>query len=637
MALAAEGAALAGWNPGAVQAEIRGDEGDYRTAPCDAQFGVPQAPAPEQTEYECDVLVVGSGYAGMHAAMTARARGASVIVVDKGKPGYSGCSPFANGTIYYTEEYDDHDALMRLMNVVGEHVLNLDQFETLIQGTEEAYKQNKEWGIIGGYNFACASGYEGDIDHTKEFFQTCALGNDRHSRVCKLYDENGIPWIADTMINDVIVEDGRIVGAVGLHVKSGEFMQFKAKAVVLATGPGIVKGAGFVCGGNSFEADYLAAKLGLQLVGQEFDDYHQTSSYAPGDYFYSDNWAYVEPFASQGHAFCDIEDTDEAAASYAKSKASFMVQMRINSVLQGGAPNDGTKLRWHGESTEADPSETDPRVLDLQELGVSGKSNGTDRNHDIWGAGPGVNTHMCSGIFCGWDDHEGYTGVPGLYCAGDGCQGDMVGGTMYAVGMTSHGCSVQGNLAGAAAAAYASGVELVDLPADQVEECRREIFAPSERSGGFDPNWGVDYLQKIMGDPLVHICASDASLRGALVQIEHLRDVVVPNLVAYTGHDLRIALELKHKVFHSEAKVKAKLFREESRGMHYRTDFPYRDDENFLCHVGVSMAEDGTVVCAKIDVPESWKGDLTQSYGDRYPWRFPGEEEALAERGIVLA
>ena len=58
-------------------------------------------PAPDTTSYSCDVLVIGCGWAGLHAAVTAARAGKSVVVVDKGRPGYSGLSPFSQGCTYY--------------------------------------------------------------------------------------------------------------------------------------------------------------------------------------------------------------------------------------------------------------------------------------------------------------------------------------------------------------------------------------------------------------------------------------------------------------------------------------------------------------------------------------------------------
>ena len=132
-----------------------------------------------------------------------------------------------------------------------------------------------------------------------------------------------------------------------------------------------------------------------------------------------------------------------------------------------------------------------------------------------------------------------------------------------------------------------------------------------------------------MSVPEVQLAKDAASLQAALVQVENLRDAYLPKMMGYCGHDLRMALEARHKVLSAEMKLRASLAREESRGTHYRSDFPYRDDANFLCHLTVRKAQDGSMVVERVEVPDSWKGDLSLDYATRYPGRFPGEAEAL--------
>ena len=297
---------------------------------------------------------------------------------------------------------------------------------------------------------------------------------------------------------------------------------------------------------------------------------------------------------------------------------------RANQALQGLAAQDGTALSSRTTQGSANPD--DPRCAYCLSFGDQGKN----RTADSYGAAPGMPLHMASGVYCGWDDRDGATPVPGLYVAGDGEYGDMAEGVIYPfIGSTSTNCSAQGDQAGAAAAAYADGVELAELPADHVAAATDEIFAPRQLAKGWDPNYVVDRLVSIMSAPEVQLAKDGACMQAALSQVEYLRDNYVPKMMGYCGHDLRMVLEAKHKVFSAEMKLRASLAREESRGTHCRRDFPYRDDANFLCHLGACKADDGSMTIEKIEVPDSWKGDLTLDYATRYPGRFPGEAEAL--------
>ena len=61
--------------------------------------------------------------------------------------------------------------------------------------------------------------------------------------------------------------------------------------------------------------------------------------------------------------------------------------------------------------------------------------------------------------------------------------------------------------------------------------------------------------------------------------------------------------------------------------MHYREDYPFRDDENFLCWITVKQAEDGTMEMGRVDIPKEWlpKDFDTMSYEERYPIRILNE------------
>ena len=126
----------------------------------------------------------------------------------------------------------------------------------------------------------------------------------------------------------------------------------------------------------------------------------------------------------------------------------------------------------------------------------------------------------------------------------------------------------------------------------------------------------------------VNVAKTEATLQAALVQVEYMRDNVVPKLAARTGHDLRLCIEMKHKVLSAEMKLRASIAREESRGNHYRADIPYRDDDKFLCYMTVRKDGAGGMVVEKVPIPEAWTGDKSLAYQERYHYYFPGEPEA---------
>jgi hypothetical protein len=82
-------------------------------------------------------------------------------------------------------------------------------------------------------------------------------------------------------------------------------------------------------------------------------------------------------------------------------------------------------------------------------------------------------------------------------------------------------------------------------------------------------------------------------------------------------------------LLNAEMKLRASLFRTESRGAHYREEFPARDDKDWLAWVIITQDGDGMKL-ARRPVPDKWKPDPGLSYEKKYSNRFPGETEYLA-------
>ena len=124
-----------------------------------------------------------------------------------------------------------------------------------------------------------------------------------------------------------------------------------------------------------------------------------------------------------------------------------------------------------------------------------------------------------------------------------------------------------------------------------------------------------------LGDGDAELHQQEALARLAAAREQHL----VP---AAQDH-VRLCLEMQHKILNAELSLRASLAREETRGLHYRTDFPYRDDENFLCFITLTKNAEGGMDIEKIPVKDEWKGDLTEDYKTRYTYYFPKELETL--------
>ncbi len=587
------------------------------------ELPIPADPAaPSKTEFACDVLVVGGGFAGLNAAISAKKAGNSVIMVDKGRPGYSGLSPFASSHRWIDKNFgDDPKAFRACVQRGGEYITNLDWYQVWIDESKAAYERLMEWGVLTQFPKASIAGeYFNQLDYAgyRDKFDKF----DRRKKFNEALDKSGVQIIERTMITEVIKNDGRVVGAMGIDVPSGAVVTFHAKAVVLCTGGGSFKSGGYPTGANSFTGEYIGYQLGLPIVGKEFDDFHQTVSHAAGNAFYNNSWTYLENIW-----LCGGDIDMKNYKPYADVKAKVMVLSRVHSALKGMAPDDGSHFEdlakaskgRRGGSLSSNP--LDPR---------EGKKNDSMQKGDVWGAAVGMCSHLSSGVFCGLDDINGQTALPGLYVAGDGTNGCVVTGAAYpnGVGFTSNFISCQGWRVGEAAAKYARGVGSARIPLAKIASVTTEIEAPRGLTKGLDPNWARDVLHGIMAPYWVHIAKSEKTLQGTLAQVECMRDEVVPQLMAVSSHDLRLCHEMKSKILSAEMKLRAGIERKESRGFHFRTDYPYRDDKNFLCYIAATKGKNGMKV-SKVQIKDEWKGDTGLAHADRYGWRFPGETEAL--------
>ncbi len=581
--------------------------------------------APEVTEYTCDVLVIGAGFAGLNAAYSAKAAGADVLLVDKGTPGYSGLSPFASSHRWFDAEMgDDEEAFKACIMRGSEYIGNQNWYQVWIDESKAMAQRLTEWGILTQYPTAAEEGYWESQDYRG--YHSAHASDDRREAFLHVLQDNNIPYVTHTMITNVITENNKVCGAIGLHVPSQTVVTVHAKSVVMAMGGGCYKPTGFPVGDDTFDGEYIAYNLGMPIGGKEFDDFHMTVSYAPGNAFLNNNWTYLNPIW-----LCGGDITADTIESYATGKGKAMVLDRVTKA-SGLAVNDGTSVE---DITEAAVTRRGGSVSTNPAEVRTGKHSDTMIKGDIYGAAVGMCGHLSSGVFCGNEDLEGKTSVEGLYVAGDGmnCSGPTGAAYPPGVGFTSSFCSLMGDHAGKAAAAYADGAELTKISEDQIAATTEEILAPTLVTSGFDPNWARDQLQSIMAPYWVLVTKSEANLNAALTQVLTMRDTVLPKLVAATPHDLRLCIEMKHKILSAEMKLRASLARQESRGLNYRSDFPYRDDENFLCLILVEKQEDGTMQVVKQDIPDEWKGDLSAAYEKRYGYYFPGE---TAAKGIVV-
>ena len=219
------------------------------------------------------------------------------------------------------------------------------------------------------------------------------------------------------------------------------------------------------------------------------------------------------------------------------------------------------------------------------------------------GASAGMSIHKAEGLFPA--DGECASNIPGLYAAGDSLGSMQTGGIYTQVGSSLAGSAVQGAVAGRAAARFTESTAPASVSESTLQDLNTEIYAPLLRQRGFSPRWVTQALQGIMIPNFILYVKSEERLLAALTYVEYLSDHHIPLLMADDEHELRQAHETANMVLNAEMKLRASLMRTESRGSHYREDYPERNDDEWVAWIKILQADDGSMQLVKHTIERS--------------------------------
>ena len=391
----------------------------------------------------------------------------------------------------------------------GDYVSNLAWYKCWIDESKGIFERLTDWGILAQYPKASEAG---DFFEKEDFWGYRATYDrlDRHKKWIATLERYEIPFLEHTMAADLLTKDGAVCGAVALHVPSGATITVRAKAVLLATGGGSYKPTGYPVGTDTFDGEYMAWKLGLPIAGKEYEDFHSTSNNAPGNVFYDNHWQYLENIW-----LCGGDVSEKNASEYASNKGNIMAMGRVRGAVYGVAKSDGSEIQDVATANYTRRGGSQVYESDPEEL-RSGKMSTPVGRSDLAGAATGMCCHLTSGVFCGFEVRNDVPGMPGLFVAGDGTHCTAPSGAAYpcGVGFTSCFCSIDGDHAGKAAAAWVRGKELASADEEQIEAKLAEITAPLQREKGFDPNWARDVLHSIMAPYWVSVAKTEPDPGG---------------------------------------------------------------------------------------------------------------------------
>jgi len=526
-----------------------------------------------------DVLVIGSGGAGMYAAIEAARRGGKVILADRSLIGRGGATVMAQMTVAVGLEEDglDHPAHHYADTLAaGRGLCDPAIARLLCERGPARIREMDAWGVgwaraDGAYKRAFAPGHDRPRCVYVDFLNTGpAVSKTLRTQLNRIAE---IRRVGDLLVTALALRAGECVGAVGLHLSSGRTVSISAGATIVATG-GLTR----MYRRNSASANMmgdgyaLALAAGAELIDMEFVQFFPIGHLAPRlvgmDPIMWDPFRYKlggRLLNGRREEFIDrYGATDAGRYVVTRDVATYAI---VKEVAAGrGSPHGGAYLSFE-HCSEAELRAAGGPVIDRL------AANGIDLTRQAIEVAPIAHYHM-GGVRV---DASMATRVPGLYAAGE-----AVGGANGANRLSGNAITealVFGCVAGASAAAHAAaGSARADASAFRGagDRLREGKAAPD-----FNPAAMVEQLQATMQDE-VGPFRTQTSLARALETLRAQRkqlDRVKP--AAGRAYDTALAdwLDLDTMTRVGECVAAAALARTESRGAHQREDHPGMDED----------------------------------------------------------
>ena len=584
--------------------------------------------------HEYDVVVVGAGGAGLRAAIEASAAGVKVGLICKSLLGKAHTVMAEGGIAAALANVDDRDSWkVHFADTMrgGQYVNNWRMAELHAKEAPDRVRELEAWGAV--------------FDRTPDgrILQR-QFGGHRYPRLAHVGDRTGLEMIRtlqdhgvhrgidvhmEFTVVSLLHDSGRVAGAFGYDRSRGTFKVFRATAVVLATG-GL--GRAYKITSNSWECTgdghSLAYHAGADLIDMEFVQFHPTGMIWPpsvqgllvteavrgdgGILLNKDGRRFMfddipEIYRSQT---ADSEDEgwrytqgDKAARRPPELLTRDHVARCINrEVREGrGSPHGGVFLdiAWIKKRIQNSEEHIKRKLPSMyhqfKELA------GIDITREPMEIGPTTH-YVMGGVHVDADTQM--SSVPGLFASGE-CAGGINGANRLG-GNSLSDLLVFGKRAGEYAAQFARANQRPSIDSRQIEASTREALAPLEAGHRENPYAIQHELQEFM-QRLVGIVRQEDEMVNALGNIERLweraKAVGVSGQREYNP-GWHTALDLRHLLTVSEAITRSAIERKESRGGHFREDYPEKAAQFSTVNMVVKKAADGAMELRRIPLPE---------------------------------
>ena len=522
-----------------------------------------------------DVLIIGSGGAGSRAAIEVDDAGLKAIIVSKGLSFRSGCTGMAEGgynAVFKTVDKDDSiDAHFNDTLKGGSYLNDKKLVEILVSESPKRLVDLENYGALFDRQES------GEIDQRpfggQSFRRTCYQGDRTGAELLNALKEEiirrDIECIDEVMITSLVTDGNQVIGATGLNLKDSSLIYFQAKATILASG-----GAGqlYPVTSNTFQKNgdgyAISYRAGANLVDMEQVQFHPTGMVAPES---KKGVLVTEAVRAEGGKLINSEG-ERFMSKYAPEKMELATRDVVaRSIYQEIIEDRGTE----NGGVYLDISHLDDDYIDekLETMVLQFENVGVDIKHGPIEVAPTAH-HFMGGLKINTDASSS---LDNLFGAGEVCGG--VHGANRLGGNALADTQVFGRIAGVSASKAAKESELKSNEEMVREEASR--IKGLIKKGSIKPKEFKNRIKNLMWEK-VAIVREEKTLNEALGQLQEMQkelaDLDVGDKKQYNT-DLVTALEVINMIEICILTVKSAIIRRESRGAHFRSDFPETKDE----------------------------------------------------------
>jgi succinate dehydrogenase / fumarate reductase, flavoprotein subunit len=528
---------------------------------------------------EFDVVVIGGGVSGLRAAIAAKRAGASVALISKSHPLRSN-SGLAQGGINAPLGKDDSPESFAADTVAaGDGLCE----RSVVQSFAREAAKEVLWLEQAGVPFN--RDQDGRIDRRR-------FGSNSRSRSCYTDDRTGhivltvlyeqfqrleIPAFEEWFMTSLVADGGECAGALALGLRSGKLDSFAARAVILATGGfSRMYAPSTVSIGTTGDGQALAYLSGARLMDMEMVQFHPT--------VFPKGQGLLITEATLGSGAQIVNQQGAAIQTQSSSPRSKLCLSIAKAAQNGGAPV----------------------ALDLKPIGKEKILSFFPQTHEL--------LRSVAGLDCTKDlvpiypvahrpmggietKASGETSLAGLFAVGE-CACNGLNGAGRLAGNTLSEAVVFGKRVGEAAAAYAKSAVKKNFPAAKLAEEEKTLAALASGDSSQDSLRAVHAELGGLMNEKVGLIRDAGGLKQALDGIAQLNEryqkIKVRNTGRIYNYELTTHLEIGAMLILAEVVTRSAQARTESRGAHYRSDFPNPDEANWKSHTVAKLSQGST-------------------------------------------